>query len=102
MDLLEVILVGVYLLCYILLESIFGLTIGKIITGTRVVDYQGNKPAFGKVIVGSLIRLIPFDWFTYFSKYLLGSHDSVSKTKVVRKEKTDYSNYYTPEKLLGE
>lgn len=86
MDQLEIIFIGVYLLYYILLESIFGLTIGKIITGTRLVDYQGNKPAFGKVLLRSLIRLIPIEWFTYLTKYPLGWHDSLSKTKVVGKD----------------
>lgn len=85
LDTLIILFVGVYFLYYLLLESFFGITIGKVITGTKVVDFQGNKPTFGKVLIRSLIRLIPLDWFTYFSNNPHGWHDSLSKTKVIKK-----------------
>lgn len=39
-------------------ESIWGRTIGKLVTGLKVVDAQGRTPNVGRVIVRTLFRLL--------------------------------------------
>lgn len=69
-----------------------GRTLGKLITGLRVVDIDGNRPSVGKIAIRTLCRLIPFDYLSFFSTDKWSSeenldgfwHDSLSKTYVVR------------------
>lgn len=70
---------------YLVLESIFGRTMGKIITGSIVVNENGIKPNFGIIFKRTLCRLIPFDAFSFLSKSERIWHDSLSKTYVVEK-----------------
>jgi len=68
---------------YIILEALFGWTFGKLITGTRVVDENDEKPSFWRVLGRTLARFIPFEPFSFvFGK--AGWHDSLSGTRVVR------------------
>lgn len=79
--------VGLMLVYYILLEGMFGVTVGKLITGTRVVDEQGRPPSWGQVVGRSFARLIPFDALSLFfsdSRRPTGWHDRLPKTLVVR------------------
>jgi uncharacterized RDD family membrane protein YckC len=69
---------------YILMEGIFGRTLGKLITGTVVVDGFGNKPSFGKIIGRSFARLIPFEAFSFLGSTGRGWHDSLTDTYVVK------------------
>ena len=75
-------MIGFYLLYYIFWESIFGRTIGKFITGTKVIDFDEKKPSLRRIIIRSLSRIIPFDAISFlFSED--GWHDSISKTYVI-------------------
>jgi len=74
---------GILFTYYILMEGVWGVTMGKLITGTKVVDINGNKPQFSTVIIRSLCRFIPFDAISFLGER--GWHDSISKTMVVRK-----------------
>ena len=57
-------------------------TLGKIITKTKVVTLQGNKPELMDIVSRTFCRLIPFDRFSFlFSRN--GFHDAISKTKVI-------------------
>ncbi|WP_051885217.1 MULTISPECIES: RDD family protein [Lysobacter] len=79
--------VGLMLIYYIPLEGMFGVTVGKLITGTRVVDEQGRPPSWGQVIGRSVARLIPFEPFSVLfsdSRRPAGWHDRLPKTLVVR------------------
>ena len=73
-----------YFLYYLLLESIFGKTIGKYFTKTQVVRRdQSRKPSFFQVFIRTISRLIPF----YFLSYLVtgkGMHDHFSKTILIQ------------------
>jgi uncharacterized RDD family membrane protein YckC len=73
----------VYVAYYTLLEGTTGKTIGKMITGTRVVTEDGQKPGWGQLIGRNFTRLIPFEPFTM----LTGNpwHDSWTNTRVVKK-----------------
>lgn len=69
---------------YIIFESLFSWTPAKLITGTRVVDENGQRPSFGQIVGRSFIRLIPIEALSFLGKTGRGWHDSWSKTYVVR------------------
>ncbi|XOV67659.1 MAG: RDD family protein [Fluviicola sp.] len=72
---------------YLILESVLGQTIGKMVTGTRVVDQNKQTPSFGRILFRTLLRLNPLDVISYlFSKNGQGTHDVVSKTFLIKKE----------------
>jgi len=78
-----------YFLYYLFFESIFGKTLGKLITGTVVVNELGTKPTFKQFFARSLCRLIPFEPFSFFGSKGYGWHDSIPNTYVIdiRKQK---------------
>ena len=79
---------GAMLLYYIVMEGLSGFTVGKLVTGTRVVNEHGGRPRWGQIVGRSFARLIPFEPFSVlFSnrKERRGWHDSLSKTYVVRR-----------------
>jgi uncharacterized RDD family membrane protein YckC len=86
---LQVLAYTFFLWYYIIFESIWQTTFGKLATKTKVVNYQGNKAGFWRIVGRTLCRLIPFDRFSYlFSSYPMGWHDRISKTLVVPKNFT--------------
>ncbi|EAT13872.1 RDD family protein [Bermanella marisrubri] len=72
-----------YLSYYIILESIFGKTLGKIITKTKVVDEYGGLPSLPQVIARTFSRLIPFEPFSFARDDSRGWHDSIPGTYVI-------------------
>lgn len=82
-------LIGI-LTYYVLLEGIFGRTVGKFITGTIVVDANGKQPSFGTICKRTLCRLIPFDSYSFLGN-ARGWHDSNSDTYVVDKKSLEES-----------
>lgn len=68
---------------YFFQEGFGGRTIGKYITGTRVVDLAGNPPSKNAVLNRTLCRLIPFLPFSLLYGSGDGWHDRVSKTRVI-------------------
>ena len=78
----------VSLIYYIAMEGLLGRTIGKYITGSIVVDENGQKPDFGTIVKRSFCRLIPFDALTFLGGSR-GWHDSISGTYVVSKKALD-------------
>jgi uncharacterized RDD family membrane protein YckC len=70
------------LLYYTGMESLTGRTIGKLITKTKVVDENGNKPDLGTTFIRSLCRIVPFDALSFLFADK-GWHDAWSKTRVV-------------------
>jgi len=75
---------GAMLLYYIPLEAAFGRTLGKLITGTKVVNEAGGTPTFGQIVGRTLCRFIPFEAFSFLSQEARGWHDSIPKTYVVK------------------
>jgi uncharacterized RDD family membrane protein YckC len=73
------------ILYYILTEGLTGRTLAKFITGSIVVDENGEKPDFGTIIKRTFCRIIPFDAFSYLGG-ARGWHDSMSDTYVVSKK----------------
>lgn len=73
----------IYLLYYLILESFFGITVEKLATGTKVVTRNNEKPKFILILFGTLLRFNPLDWLSYAFGQVQGSHDIMSKTKLV-------------------
>lgn len=71
------------LVYYIGMEGLFGRTLGKLITGTRVVDSRGERASIGQVVGRTFARFIPFEAFSFLGETGRGWHDSMSNTYVV-------------------
>lgn len=72
----------VLLLYYCLLESNWGITLGKLITGSQVVDENYQIPSIDNILIRTICRLIPSPW--WLDRPI---HDQLSKTFVVNKKK---------------
>ena len=74
-----------YFSYYFLSEAFTGRTIGKLITGTKVVHFYelDKKVTIGQIFFRSLIRLVPFEVFSFLSENPEGWHDDWSNTTVV-------------------
>lgn len=95
-------LIGVAILIfyYTLTEGFFGRSVGKFITGTIVVDENGQKIGFAAAFKRSLCRIIPFDNFSFLGTR--GWHDSITDTYVVEKKSLDESiKMFHDFKLIG-
>lgn len=75
---------------YYYLMEIFlnGRTVGKYITGTKVISIDGTKPTSQQIIYRSLVRIVPFDSLSFFG--INGWHDSWTDTRVI-----NVKNYIT-------
>jgi uncharacterized RDD family membrane protein YckC len=77
---------SVFLVYYFFFEYFLGQTPGKMITKTIVVDMQNSKPSLRKVLYRTILRLYPFDGFSYLFGQEQGGHDLISKTRLKVKE----------------
>ena len=82
--LLNVVAVAASVLYYVSCESLAGRTLGKLITGTRLVTVSGGRPTFGQILLRTVIRLIPLEAISFLGKSPVGLHDRWSGTRVVR------------------
>lgn len=69
---------------YKLMEAAFSRTIGKTLTGTKVMDERGKKPSLGKILGRTFCRIIPFEAFSFLAADGRGWHDSIPGTYVVK------------------
>jgi uncharacterized RDD family membrane protein YckC len=76
---------GLYLLCllvyYFLFEASCQRTLGKLLTGTRVVSTTGARPTDKQMVLRTLYRLVPFEQFSWRGGSM--GHDRWSDTMVV-------------------
>ena len=72
-------------LYYFVQEALWGRTLGKLITRTKVLTYEGDKPSFIQIVGRTLVRFVPFEAFSFLGGNGLprGWHDSWSGTKVI-------------------
>jgi uncharacterized RDD family membrane protein YckC len=79
-------LVGIafMLVYYLVCESLFVRTVGKLVTGTKVVNADGTRPGFGQIVGRTFARIVPFEPFSFFGSEVGGWHDRWSGTRVVR------------------
>jgi len=67
---------------YTFQEALTGRSIGKLLTKTKVIDQNGEKPSISDSFVRSLCRCVPFEAFSFvFAEK--GWHDAWTNTKVV-------------------
>ena len=71
-------------LYYVSQEALFGRTLGKLVTGTRVVSAVGGTATFAQLLGRTFARFIPFEPFSFFGSDAVGWHDSLSNTRVIR------------------
>lgn len=68
---------------YLLMESMYQKTFGKMLTGTRVTMKDDRKPSTGDIFIRTVGRMIPFDHISFF--FMPGGiHDYISQTTVVK------------------
>lgn len=92
----------VFMLFYVTLEGLTQQTVGKLITKTKVVLENGEKPSVETIIIRSLCRMIPFNAFSFLGNSSRGWHDTISKTYVVDVRKFDeHQKAHTDFQLLG-
>jgi uncharacterized RDD family membrane protein YckC len=72
-----------HLAYYTILEASSGRTIGKLITGTRVVDKHGKTPGINAIFLRSLSRMVPFEAFSFLGTVPRGWHDTWTDTWVI-------------------
>ncbi len=79
-------LIGIPILLayYSVCEATTSRTLGKLITGTKVVNQDGGTPTLGQIVGRSFCRLIPFEAFSFLGTSPRGWHDSIPKTFVVK------------------
>lgn len=68
---------------YVLPEALFGRTLGKLVTQTKVVTRTGGKPTISQVLIRTVVRWIPFEPLSFLWGDNTGWHDDWSKTLVV-------------------
>ena len=73
----------IFVIYYSFFEITFGKTIGKMISGTKIIDVNGLNPTIGAIIGRSFCRIIPFEAFSFLGSSGIGWHDSISGTLVV-------------------
>lgn len=71
-----------HFLYYTAWERVTGRTLAKFITGTKIIQPDLGKPAFQNVLLRSLVRLIPVEVFSFFSRRPQGWHDVAGDTIV--------------------
>lgn len=69
---------------YLIFEATTSRTLGKLITGTKVVNQDGGTPKFGQIVGRTFCRLIPFEAFSFLGTTARGWHDTIPKTFVVK------------------
>jgi uncharacterized RDD family membrane protein YckC len=70
-----------FIVYYVVFEGVWSRTPAKFLLGTVVVRDDGGKPTFGKIVIRTLSRFIPFEPFSFFGER--GWHDGLSDTRVV-------------------
>jgi hypothetical protein len=75
------------LMYYPIFETLFGATPGKFLTGSKVVNENGEKITFNQSLTRTFSRMVPFEPFSFLGKNK-GWHDAWSKTKVVPNEES--------------
>lgn len=80
----DVIALGLMVTYYVVMEGVWGRSVGKWITGTKAVNWKtGGRIGLGSLIWRSLARFIPFEPFSFLGAQPGGWHDRMSGTMVV-------------------
>ena len=68
---------------YLLLEFSWGITLGKMLTNTRVLSATGGPPDFLQILTRTVLRVVPWDFATFLPRCESKWHDRFSGTVVV-------------------
>jgi uncharacterized RDD family membrane protein YckC len=79
----------IWFVYYGLTEFFLSRTLAKYFTKTIVVLKNGSKPNFFDIMARTILRLFPFEQFTFLKGRKPGLHDEYSKTFVVKKTKLE-------------
>ncbi len=79
---LQIFSLALIMLYYLLFEFSIGRTPGKLVTGTKVVTENNEKPSLAQIAGRTLSRFVPFEPFSFLSDTNRGWHDRWSKTYV--------------------
>lgn len=88
--LLQLVGLSVGVLYWWILESAFGATVGKFITGIRVRTSDGTRAGVGRCFVRNIIRIVPLYWFVGWIVAMASgprrtrTFDMVARTVVIR------------------
>lgn len=74
---------------YVLTEHYFQQTLGKMITGSVVINEFAERPAIGSCIVRTIVRVVPFEPWSFLGTNNRGWHDEWSNTWVVSKQEAE-------------
>lgn len=77
--------IGILIFYYTMMEGFWGVSLGKLITGTKVINRDGSKISFKAAFIRTLCRIIPFEAFSFLRQRGSGWHDVLSKTMVVKR-----------------
>ncbi|WP_330743184.1 RDD family protein [Chryseobacterium sp. CP-77] len=80
---LDILITSLIYFMYTFLIEYFtkGRSIGKYITGTKVICIDGTEPTFNDYLVRNISRIVPFDTFSFLGEN--GWHDKWSETRVI-------------------
>ncbi len=78
----------IYIVYYMVCETILGRTPAKFLTGTMVTTTTGGKANPVQILSRTLLRLVPVDPLSFLVSDS-GWHDKLSETQVVRKTSDD-------------
>ena len=76
----------IFIIYYFFFEFIWGKTIGKLITKTKVVCLKNNNRAFW-ILIRTILRLNPLNIYSFLMGKNIGIHDTLSFTRVKNIEK---------------
>ncbi len=80
-----------FFLYYFFMEGFLkGKTIGKYLTRTRVVDYNGLQPPLKSIFIRTISRFVPFEGLSFFGDPGRGWHDSWSETLCIDEKESRY------------
>ena len=64
------------ILYYMITEGLSGRSLGKLITKTKVINMENEKPSFINILGRTMCRFIPFEAFSFLGDGK-GWHDSI-------------------------
>lgn len=80
----DIVVTSLFYFIYLFLMEYFtkGRTVGKYITGTKVLTTEGTIPTLQECFIRNISRLVPFDAFSFLGEGN-GWHDNWSDTRVI-------------------
>lgn len=75
--------VSIFVLYFVLMEWLTQRTLGKFISGTKVVLADGTPPGIGAVLLRTACRYIPLELFSVFGEGARMWHDSIPNTYII-------------------